>query len=179
MPSANRIAKETLVGELRGEFGAAQSAVLARTTGITVEAVTELRLELRKKNVSLRVIKNSLARKVIEGSSLEALTPSLKGPTALAFTETDPVSMAKILTEFAKKQEGKFSIEVGVLSGKLLSKNEVTALANVPPREVLLGRLVGSLQSPYARVVYTLSGVLRKAVYALDAVRRKKEAEGK
>ena len=75
-------------------------------------------------------------------------------------------------------QEKKVEVCAGVLAGKLLSKEDVVALANVPSREVLLSRLVGSLQSPYAGLVYTLSGVLRKLVYALDAVRREKEKQG-
>ena len=179
MPSANRIEKEHLVQDLNKSFGPMQAGVLLRCTGVTVEEITNLRKELRAKKVGLQVIKNTLAVRAVVNTPLEPLKDQFRGPTALAYTESDAVGMAKTLTEFAKKLDKRVEVCAGVLDGKLLSKEEVGELANVPSREVLLSRLVGSLQSPYAGLVYTLSGVLRKLVYALDAVRRQKEEQGK
>jgi large subunit ribosomal protein L10 len=178
MTSANRVAKETLVSELRQTLTPMQAAVVMRCSGITVEQITNLRAELRKKSVGFRVVKNTLATRAIEGTSLGVLKDVFTGPTVLAYTQADPVGMAKVLTDFAKTQEKKVEVCAGVLSGRLLSKEEVAALANIPSREVLLARLAGSLQAPYAGLVHALSGVLRKLVYALDAVRRQKEQQG-
>ena len=108
---------------------------------------------------------------VVRSDALRVLVGRREG----VFTEADPVSMAKALTDFAKEREGKLEVCAGILEGKLLTKEEVQSLAKTPSREVLLTRLVCSLQSPYACLVYTLSGVLRKLVYALDAIRREKE----
>jgi large subunit ribosomal protein L10 len=178
MPSTNRVRKETLVKTLGKELSPSQGAILMRMSGVTVTDITNLRSHLRKKDVKLRVIKNTLAQRAVVGTSLEPLMDAFRGPTILAYTEQDVVAMAKALTEFARTQEKKVEVCAGVLAGKLLSKEDVVALANVPSREVLLSRLVGSLQSPYAGLVYTLSGVLRKLVYALDAIRREKEKQG-
>jgi large subunit ribosomal protein L10 len=178
MTSAAQNHRQDLVKELNRDLSGIDAAVLMKCTGVTVEDITKLRADLRKNEISFRVIKNTLASRAVGGTALESLKDSFKGPTALAYTGKDPVQMAKVLTAFAKAQEKKVEVLNGVLSGKLLSKVEVEQLANVPSREVLLGRLVGSLQSPYAGLVYTLSGVLRKLVYALDAVRRQKEEQG-
>ncbi|HLG19923.1 MAG TPA: 50S ribosomal protein L10 [Bdellovibrionota bacterium] len=177
MPSVHRLEKEHWVQDFSGHLKAAQAAVLTEYKGINVEKLTMLRRELRKQKIGFQVIKNTLAVRAISGTSFEVLKDDFTGPTALAYTATDPVVMAKALVDFAK-DEGKLVIRAGVLGGKRMTKEEVKALATVPSREVLLARLCGSLQAPYAGVVYALSGVLRKLVYALDAVRRKKEEQG-
>ena len=175
MTSANRLTKESLVKDLHAQLTPMQAAVIMRCTGIKVGEITELRRELRNQKIGLQVIKNTLAVQAIENTALSPLKDYFKGSTMLAYTEKDAVSMAKALTEFAKKMEKRAEVLSGVLDGKLLTSQDVGALASLPSREVLLARLVGSLQSPYAGLVYTLSGVLRKLVYALDAVRREKE----
>ncbi len=177
MPSANRIAKEQFVGQLNEKLTPMHAAVLSHYSGVTVEKITDLRKRLREQGDSVKVIKNTLALRAVEGTPLEALKDHFTGPTALAFTENDPVALAKALTTFAKEEE-KFSILAGVLQGSILEKKDVVALANVPSREVLLARLAGALQSPYAGFVMALSGILRKLVYALEAIRRQKEEQG-
>ncbi len=177
MTSPSQHARQKEVVTIRESLTPAQAAVVAHYSGITVENITKLRADLRKDKVRLKVIKNTLATRAVEGTPLAALKDSFKGPTALVYTETDPVTLAKVLVEFAKKEE-KFKIQAGVLGGKILALKEIESLAKMPGREVLLARLCGSLQAPYAGLVYTLSGVLRKFVYALDAVRRQKEEKG-
>ncbi len=176
--SANRIRKEAWAKDLNTDLSPVQGAIVMRMSGVTVTDITNLRSNLRKKDVRLRVIKNTLARRAVVGTPLEGLKESFTGPTALAYTTSDVVAMAKALTDFARGQDKKVEVCAGVLAGKLLSKEQITALANLPSREVLLARLAGALASPYAGFVYALSGVLRKLVYALDAVRRKKEQQG-
>jgi large subunit ribosomal protein L10 len=178
MAGTNRQIKERKVSDLAKTFAATQAAVLTENGGVTVEKITALRSNLRKQGVAFRVIKNTIATRAIAGTSLEPLTEKFRGPTALAFTENDPVLLAKLLTDFARTEE-KFKIRAGVLNGTLLDKSQVEELARTPSRDVLLSRLVGALQSPYAGYVCVLSGVLRKFVYALDAVRREKEEQGK
>ena len=177
MPSAQRVAKEKFVQDLNKRLMPAETAVIAHYSGVNVEKMTQLRNELRKKKVGFKVVKNTLMLRAIKGTPLEVLKDDFKGPTAVAYTAGDPVQLAKTLTDFAKDEEH-LVIRSGLLSGKRMTMEEVKTLASVPSREVLLSRLVGSLQSPYAGLVYTLSGVLRKLVYALDAVRRKKEEKG-
>lgn len=174
MANANRIAKEQEISKFNEKFQKAQAAIVTKCTALDVESVTAFRAKLRAQGVEFRVIKNTLAQRAVEGTSLEPLRDQFQGPTAIAYTTSDPVALAKLLEEFAKAKET-FSIKAGVLNGTLLSTSQVKALATVPSREVLLSRLVGALQSPYAGLVYGLSGVLRKLVYGLDAVRRKKE----
>lgn len=178
MPSKNRVLKEQQVKELSKKFAAVSAAVITDTTGVTVSNITGLRTNLRKEGVTFKVIKNTLMTRAIEGTSLESLKEEFQGPSALAYTEEDPVVLAKVLTEFAR-QDKKFRIRAGVLNGVLLDKAQVEELALTPSREVLLSRMVGAMQAPYANYVYVLSGILRKMVYALDAVRRKKELQGK
>jgi large subunit ribosomal protein L10 len=178
MTSANRLAKEESVAQLAKKFAATQAAILTENHGVTLGKITSLRANLRKEGGELKVIKNTLATRAIAGTLLEPLTNQFSGPTALAYTAKDPVALAKVLTAFAKANE-RFRIRAGILNGTLLDKLQVEELARTPSREVLLSRLVGALQSPYAGYVYALSGILRKFVYALDAVRRKKEEQGK
>lgn len=177
MAGQNKLIKQDEVAELNKGFSNAQAAILTNCTGITVEKITLLRAQLRDKKVKFKVIKNTLASRAVEGTKLEALKAEFKGPTALAYTETDPVALAKAVLDFSLQNDS-FSIKSGVLDGTLLTVNQVKSLAATPSREVLLARLAGSLQAPYAGLVYSLSGILRKFVYALDAVRRKKEEKG-
>ncbi|MFH1262304.1 MAG: 50S ribosomal protein L10 [Pseudomonadota bacterium] len=178
MAGTNRILKEQKVSELAKKFAAIEAAVLTENGGVTVAKITSLRANLRKEGIGFEVIKNTLASRAVVGTPLESLKDEFTGPTALAFTAKDPVTLAKLLTEFARTEQ-KFRIRAGVLSGTLLGKAQVEELAKTPSRDVLLARLVGALQSPYAGYVCVLSGILRKFVYALDAVRRKKEEQGK
>ncbi len=176
--SPNRKAKENQVGVLTETLKGVNAAIVGHCSGVTVESITAFRAKLRKEGAQFKVIKNNLAQIAIKGTSLEALSPSFKGPTSLAYTKSDPVALAKLLDEFAKENE-KFKVIAGILDGSLLDQTQVKALADIPSKQVLLSRLVGSLQSPYAGLVHGLSGMLRKLVYALDAVRRQKEEQGK
>src|SRR5262245_27684218 len=114
MTSTQQLGKQKLVNQLKQELSPIHAAVVAHYSGITVENITKLRSDLRKEKVKLRVIKNTLVSRAIEGTQLDPLRAAFKGPTALAYTEQDPVALAKALVEFAKKEE-KFKIQAGVL----------------------------------------------------------------
>lgn len=174
MAGENLKRKEEFVGKIHDRFSSVRAAVVTHYAGTTVDKMTELRANLRKSGIELKVIKNTLAKIAVKDTDLEVLTEHFTGPTALAYSDDDPVALAKAIHDFSKDNEN-FTIQAGVLKGQLLEKTQVEALANTPSKEVLLSRLVGSLQNPISGFVCATSGILRKSVYALDAVRREKE----
>ncbi|MDI3281140.1 MAG: 50S ribosomal protein L10 [Bacillota bacterium] len=172
---AKREAKREVVKELQEKFASSQSVVLADYRGLNVKAMTDLRRRCREAGVEYRVVKNTLARLAARQAGLEGLEELLLGPVSLAFGYRDPVLPAKVLSEFARDHK-ELEIKGGVLQGKVVSYEAVKALADLPPREVLLARLVGGMQAPLSGLVAVLNGPLRQLVYALEAVRKQKEA---
>jgi large subunit ribosomal protein L10 len=136
-----------------------------------------LRSQLRAAAVELHVVKNTLARRAVEATDFVSLADHFVGPISVAFSHRDAVAMAKALTEYAKK-EPKLNVRIGLVEGQVLSPGQITALAELPPREVLLGRMLSSMQSPLVGLVGVLQGVLRQLVYVLQAVKDAKEQAG-
>ena len=169
-----KAAKAEKVTALHAKFVDAKAAILADYSGLNVQQLAELRSQLRQAVVELQVVKNTLARRAVEETSFVPLTEHFVGPISVAFSQHDAVAMAKALTEYAKK-EPKLNVRVGFVEGQLLSPEQITALAELPPREVLLARMLASMQSPLTGLVGVLQGVLRQLVYALQAVRDAKE----
>jgi len=167
-------AKAAKVTALQAKFAGATAAILADYSGLNVQQLAELRSQLREAVVELHVVKNTLARRAVEETRFIPLADHFVGPTSVAFAQHDAVAMAKALIEYAKK-EPKLNVRVGFVEGQLLAPAQITALAELPPREVLLGRMVASVQSPLTGFVGVLQGVLRQLVYALQAVRDAKE----
>lgn len=167
--SLNLEEKKAVVAEVAEQFKAAQAAVLAEYRGLTVAQMTELRKKARQSQVYLRVVKNTLAERAVAGSTFEVLREKFSGPLALAISK-DPVAVAKLLSEFAKDND-KLQIRVGAMSGKLMSLEQVQALAKLPSREQLLAILAGTLQAPIVKFARTLNEVPSKFVRALAAVR--------
>lgn len=167
--SLNIEQKKAVVAEVAEQFKGAEAAVLAEYRGLSVSQMTELRGKARQAQIYVRVVKNSLTRRAIEGSSYECLRDQLSGPLALAISK-DPVAVAKLLADFAKDNEA-LKIRAGAMGGKLMSLEQVEALAKLPSREQLLATLVGTLQAPIAKFVRTLNEVPSKFVRALAAVR--------
>jgi large subunit ribosomal protein L10 len=167
--SLNIEQKKAVVAEVAEQFKGAEAAVLAEYRGLSVSQLTELRGKARQAQIYVRVVKNSLTRRAIEGSSYECLRDQLSGPLALAISK-DPVAVAKLLADFAKDNEA-LKIRAGAMGGKLMSIEQVEALAKLPSREQLLATLVGTLQAPIAKFVRTLNEVPSKFVRALAAVR--------
>jgi large subunit ribosomal protein L10 len=169
-----KVAKAEKVTALHTKFVDAKAAILADFSGLNVQQMAELRSHLRQAVVELQVVKNTLARRAVEETSFVPLEHHFVGPTSVAFSQHDAVAMAKALTEYAKR-EPKLSLRVGFIEGQLLSPAQIAALAELPPREVLLARMLASVQSPLAGFVGVLQGVLRQFVYALQAVKDAKE----
>ncbi|OUM98223.1 MAG: 50S ribosomal protein L10 [Firmicutes bacterium ZCTH02-B6] len=172
MPRPEKVAA---VEEIREQLAASKAVFVTDYRGLTVAQMTRLRRKLRESGTEYTVVKNTLTRIAARETDAQALDPFLEGPTALAFAKQDPVAAAKALLDFAKESKI-LQIRGGVLGGKPVGADDIQALANLPPREVLLAQVVGGLQAPISGFVFVLQGTLRKLVYALDAVRQKKES---
>ena len=168
--------KAEVIDELKSVLAGAKTALLADHRGLSVAELTELRRLLRPLAVELRVVKNSLARLATRGSELEALGPHLVGPTVIAHSGGDSTVLAKLLASYARTRPN-FKIKAGFVEGKVLARQEALALAELPPREVLLAKLAGVIQSPLQGLVLVLQGPLRSLFIALDAVRQKRGQE--
>ena len=161
--------KKAVVAEVSAKLTGAQAAMLAEYRGLTVEQMTKLRRKAHDSQVFLRVVKNTLARRAVEGTSFDCLKDHMIGPLAFA-ASADPVAVAKILSEFAK-DNNLLKIKAGAMSGKLMSLAQIQALAVLPGREQLLAQLLGTMQAPVQKFVQTLNEIPTKFVRALAAVR--------
>src|SRR5262249_9621468 len=169
-----KAAKAEKVTALHTKFVDAKAAILADYSGLNVQQLAELRSQLRGAVVELHVVKNTLARRAVEETSFLPLADHFVGPTPVSLSQHDAVAMAKAITEYARS-EPKLNVRVGFVEGQLLAAEQITALAELPPREVLLARMLASVQSPVTGFVGVLQGVLRQLVYALQAVRDAQE----
>jgi len=167
--------KHDLVAELAEQLKNTKAAFLADYRGLNVEKSTELRRKLRAAGAEYRVIKNTLLRLAAQGTPAACLDPELKGPTAVTLVTSDPVAPAKALIEFAKANQA-FELKAAMLDGKLLQVADVKALAELPSREVLLGRLLGTLNAPTSNFVGVLAAVPRSMVQVLSAIKDQKAA---
>ena len=158
--SLNRSEKEAVVAEVTALAAQAQTLVIAEYRGLTVAGMTELRAKARAADVTLSVLKNSLARRALAGTSFEVAAESLTGPLIYSFSE-DAVAAAKIVADFAKTND-KLVIRAGVYSGKVLDVDGVKQLANIPTKEVLLAQLLGLMQSPVSRTARVLAALAEK-----------------
>ncbi|GIN58929.1 50S ribosomal protein L10 [Lederbergia ruris] len=158
--------KKQLVDEIKEKFQSSVSTVVVDYRGLTVGQVTELRKQLREAGIEFKVYKNTMTRRAAEAANLEGLGDALTGPNAIAFSTEDVVAPAKILNEFAKKNEA-LEIKAGVIEGNIASVEEVKALAELPSREGLLSMLLSVLQAP-----------MRNLALATKAVADQKEEQG-
>lgn len=152
----NKQEKKETIDELHEKFARAKTAVITGYTGINVEQITELRSKLRKSQVEYRVVKNTLARRAVQGTGLEPLKDYFVGPVGIALGFDDVVAPAKVLFEFNKTQE-KLQLKIGVLDGKLLQQADIKALATLPSLNSLRGKIIGLLQAPASRMVGVLA----------------------
>lgn len=174
MPSEKILSqKKEVVELLKEKISNAKSVVLVDYRGLTVEEDTELRNMLRKANIEYKVIKNTLLLFAAKENDLADLEPHLNGPTAMAISYNDELSTSKVLCDYSKKNE-KLEIKAGVVDGKVVSLNEIKMLAAIPSKEVLVSKMLGSLNSPITGLVNVLNGNIRGLVVALNAIAEKK-----
>src|SRR5688572_2380612 len=162
-----------MVSEVSAKLAGAQALIVAEYRGLDVEHVTQLRARARKSGLYLRVLKNTLARRAIQGTPFEKLTDQMVGPLMYGIAE-DPVAGAKVLSEFARDHE-QFVIKAGAMPNTVMSAKDVRALALLPSREELLARLMGTLQAPIAKLARTLNEVPAKFVRTLAALKDQRE----
>jgi large subunit ribosomal protein L10 len=151
--------------------------VLTDFRGLSVAEMTELRALLRKSAVEYTVVKNTLAKIAVAETELASLAAHLEGPTAIAVSRTDPTAPSKVLATWSKARPT-FTIKGGVVEGRVMSPADLAVLAALPPREVLLARLAGTLQAPLQGLANVLAGPNRALASALDQVRQRKEQSG-
>ncbi|HEU0264584.1 MAG TPA: 50S ribosomal protein L10 [Geobacterales bacterium] len=172
----NRDDKQQVVTELHEKLKRAQAVFLTDFRGMNVEQATVLRSELRKASVEYKVVKNTLLELASKETDKEGLASHYAGPTAIALTYGDPVAAAKVLARFAKEQQNTFKLKAGVLTGKLITVAEIQALADLPSREVLLAKMLGSMQAPATNFVGVLAAVPGSFVRVLNAYKEQKAA---
>jgi large subunit ribosomal protein L10 len=166
--------KQVVVSEISAEVAKAQAIVLAEYRGLEVGHMTDLRRKARQSGVYLRVLKNTLARRAVGGTPFAKLADQMVGPLIYGIS-ADPVATAKVLNDFAKSNE-KFIIKGGAMPNAVISAAEVKSLANMPSRNELLAKLLGTMQAPIAQFVRTLNEVPARFVRTVAAVRDAKEA---
>jgi large subunit ribosomal protein L10 len=170
---ATKAQKNDKIAEIKETIAGAKVAVVADYRGLTVAQITDLRRKLQAEKGELTVVKNTLAKKAVEGTNFESLSEFLQGPTAIAFGYADEVSPARILAKFAKTND-KVQLRGGSLDGKPLDAQQVDALAKLPSKEELIAQMLGSINSPATGIVGCVQGVMRSLVIAMDGVRKQK-----
>lgn len=167
--------KEILVKDLHVKLERSRAAILTDFRGLTVEAMNNLRGQLRTANGEYKVVKNSVLSLAAENTATEVLKNELVGPCGVAISYEDPVAIAKVLVDFAKTNPS-FALRSGVLQGKLISEESVRTLAKLPAKEVLIAQLMSVMIAPSTGMVQVLSGIVRKLLYALKAIQDQKAA---
>ena len=169
-------AKQAIVQEIADKMKNAQGTVVVDYRVLNVEEVTELRKKARENNIDYKVYKNSMMRFAAKEAGVEGLLDVLVGPTAIAFCEDDPVAPAKLINDFAGEHKA-LEIKAGVVEGKVLDVAGVKELAELPPREVLVAKVLGGLNAPISGFANVLNANLKGLVVALNAIAEQKGAE--
>ncbi|KOR32515.1 50S ribosomal protein L10 [Achromatium sp. WMS3] len=166
--------KQTVVTEVATIASKALSVIAAEYRGLTVEQLTTLRIEARKAGVYLRVVKNTLAQRALEGTEFSCMKDGLVGPLILGFSLEDPGAMARIAATYAKNND-KFQVRLIAFGGKLLPPEDLSVLASMPTYDQAISKLIGVIQAPIAKLVRTVNEVPSKLVRTVAAIREVKE----
>lgn len=172
----SKAAKATLKTDLAERFKKANAAIVAEYRGLTVAELTDLRVKLRAANAEFKIIKNRVAKVAIKEDHPESgdLAPNLKGPVGVVFIYGDAAAATKSVLEFQKEKPELFKVTGGLMEGKGLSQADLKAIADLPSREVLLAKIIGSLVSPHRGLVSVMAGVPRQLVQVINAIKEKK-----
>lgn len=167
--------KQAIVADVAKVASSALSAVVADYQGLTVGEMTDLRNQARAQGVYLRVVRNTLLKRAIEGSEYECLSGVLVGPTILAFSQDDPGSAARVVKDFAKSH-ARLEVKALAIGGKLLAPSDIDALAKLPTRDEAIAQLMSVIQAPVTKLARTINEVPTKLVRVIAAVKDQKEA---
>lgn len=170
----NRTEKQGSIDTLQKDFSAHEVVFALDYRGLKVEEATELRKKVRESGGKYRVVKNTLALRALEGTALEPLSAHFKGMTGLAYTDADPVALAKVLSDFAKDVPA-LAYKAGMVSGKGLDAEQFKALAALPGRDELLAKLLYVIQAPVQNLLNVLQATTRDFILVLKAARDKKD----
>jgi large subunit ribosomal protein L10 len=172
----NLAGKKAIVDEISQVAKSSVSAIAAEYRGLTVGQMTQLRTNARKAGVFIKVVRNTLVRRAVDGTDFECLKDHMTGPLILAFSQNEPGAAAKLFSDFSKTSD-KFQIKLIALGGKLLDVSKLEAVATLPTKDEAISRLMSVMQAPIAKFVQTLAAPQVKLVRTLDAVRDKKQQE--
>lgn len=167
--------KKAVVAEVAEVASSAYSAVAAEYHGLSVSDMTALRVEARKQNVYLRVVRNTLAKRAVEGTEFACMQEGMTGPLVYGFSQEDPGAVARVMGDFAKDND-KLDIKMVSLGGKLFPASEIERLAKMPTKDQAIGILMGTMKAPIEKFVRTLVAPTSKMVRTLAAVRDAKDA---
>ncbi len=167
--------KKAVVAEVAEIASSAYSAVAAEYHGLSVSEMTALRVEARKQNVYVRVVRNTLAKRAVEGTDFACMQDGMTGPLVYGFSQEDPGAVARVMGDFAKDND-KLDIKMVSLGGKLLPAEDITKLAKMPTKDQAIGILMGTMKAPIEKFVRTLVAPTSKMVRTLAAVRDAKDA---
>ena len=177
---AVRPEKQAIVAELKESFSQAKAIVLTGYKGLTVAQDTKLRAKMRENGVTYRVVKNTMLRFAMQDLGYDELVSYLEGTTAVAYSTEDAIAPAKVIETFIKENNlaklETLTVKAGVVDGKVIDAAGVKELAALPSREVLIAKMLSSMQAPVSGMVNVLQGTIRNAVYVLDAIRKQKES---
>lgn len=167
--------KKAIVAEVNETATSALSLVIADARGVTVDGMTALRENARENSVTLRVVRNTLAKRALEGTEYECVSDSLAGPSLFGFSMEDPGAAARIFKDFAKEQK-EFEVKALAVSGQMLGADQLDVLAKLPTRDQALALLMSVMKAPVTKLVQTMNEVPGKLVRTVAAVRDQKEA---
>jgi len=153
--------KQPIVDEIKAHVDGAQTAVILNYSGVTVEQDTKLRKAMREAGITYKVYKNTLMKRAFVGTEFEALNASLEGPNAIAISKEDATAPARLVAKFAKEIPN-LEMVAGVVEGQFYDANGMKAISQIPGREELIGRLLGSMQSPIANFARVLNQIAEK-----------------
>jgi large subunit ribosomal protein L10 len=167
--------KATIVAELAGKLESAKAIYLTDFSGLSVKKMTDLRARMRAEGVEYLVVKNTLAIRALDGLDVPDIGKFFTGPTGLVIGREDPATAARVLSDFARENNDRPAVKVGVVDRQPVGPEQVGRLAKLPPREVLLAELAGAMQAPLAQLAFLLQGKMSEMVGLLEALRAQRE----